>query len=192
MRTHFCGDLSKATLDQEVTLCGWVNRRRDHGGVIFLDVRDKRGIAQVVINPDTESTFAIAESVRNEFVLKIKGKVIARDEAMINSKIPTGEIEVVAEEIDILNVSKLRYVKDVNFFSNNLDFTSRYFAIDHCLISCNNLSFDFEYKLVTHTLGNGKSRLCVRINNYLRNTTFVSNVKKDDAAMIASSVYPAT
>ena len=106
MRTHFCGELNKTTLNEEVTLCGWVNRRRDHGGVIFLDVRDKRGIAQVVINPNTEATFEIAESVRNEFVLKIKGKVIARDEAMINSKIPTGEIEVVAEEIEILNVSK--------------------------------------------------------------------------------------
>lgn len=106
MRTHFCGELSKAALDQEVTLCGWVNRRRDHGGVIFLDVRDKRGIAQVVINPDTKDTFAIAESVRNEFVLKIKGKVIARDEAMINSKIPTGDIEIVASDIEILNASK--------------------------------------------------------------------------------------
>ena len=106
MRTLFCGELSKAALDQEVTLCGWVNRRRDHGGVIFLDVRDKRGIAQVVINPDTKDTFAIAESVRNEFVLKIKGKVIARDEAMINSKIPTGDIEIVASDIEILNASK--------------------------------------------------------------------------------------
>ena len=106
MRTHFCGELKKTILDQEVTLCGWVNRRRDHGGVIFLDVRDKRGIAQVVINPDTVDTFAIAESVRNEFVLKIQGKVIARDEAMINSKIPTGEIEVVAADIEILNTSK--------------------------------------------------------------------------------------
>jgi len=106
MRTHFCGELNKDALDQEVTLCGWINRRRDHGGVIFLDVRDKRGIAQVVINPDTADTFAIAESVRNEFVLKIKGKVIARDDAMINSKIPTGEVEVVASDIEILNTSK--------------------------------------------------------------------------------------
>ncbi|HIL20500.1 MAG TPA: aspartate--tRNA ligase [Candidatus Thioglobus sp.] len=106
MRTHFCGELNKDALDQEVTLCGWVNRRRDHGGVIFLDIRDKRGIAQVVINPDTANTFAIAESVRNEFVLKIKGMVIARNEAMVNSKIPTGAIEVVASDIEILNTSK--------------------------------------------------------------------------------------
>ncbi|HIF88954.1 MAG TPA: aspartate--tRNA ligase [Candidatus Thioglobus sp.] len=106
MRTHFCGELNKDALDQEVTLCGWVNRRRDHGGVIFLDIRDKRGIAQVVINPDTANTFAIAESVRNEFVLKIKGMVIARNEAMVNSKIPTGAIEVVASDIEILNASK--------------------------------------------------------------------------------------
>ena len=70
MRTHFCGELNKKTLDQDVTLCGWVNRRRDHGGVIFLDIRDKKGLAQVVINPETIDTFKLAETIRNEFVLK--------------------------------------------------------------------------------------------------------------------------
>ena len=106
MRTHFCGELNKKNLKQEVTLCGWVNRRRDHGGVIFLDLRDKKGLAQIVINPETSDTFKLAESVRNEFVLKITGNVIARASEMINKKISTGEIEVLASEIKILNTSK--------------------------------------------------------------------------------------
>ncbi len=106
MRTHFCGELNKSFLEKEVVLCGWVNRRRDHGGVIFLDLRDKIGLAQIVINPETKETFKLAESIRNEFVLKVKGKVIARDSEMINQKISTGEIEVLANEIEILNTSK--------------------------------------------------------------------------------------
>ena len=106
MRTHFCGELNKSFLEKEVILCGWVNRRRDHGGVIFLDLRDKIGLAQIVINPETKETFKLAESIRNEFVLKVKGKVIARDTEMINKKISTGEIEVLANEIEILNTSK--------------------------------------------------------------------------------------
>ncbi len=106
MRTHFCGELNKSFLEKEVVLCGWVNRRRDHGGVIFLDLRDKIGLAQIVINPETKETFKLAESIRNEFVLKVTGKVIARDSEMINKKISTGEIEVLANEIEILNTSK--------------------------------------------------------------------------------------
>jgi aspartyl-tRNA synthetase len=106
MRTHSCGELNITFLGEEVELCGWVNRRRDHGGVIFLDLRDKNGIAQVVINPDTKETFKLAESVRNEFVLKVTGKVIARASDMINKKIPTGEIEVLAGNIEVLNTSK--------------------------------------------------------------------------------------
>ena len=106
MRTHFCGELNKSDLDSQVKLCGWVNRRRDHGGVIFLDVRDKKGIAQIVINPDTADTFKLAETIRNEFVLQITGQVVARANEMVNSKIPTGEIEVLASHIEILNASK--------------------------------------------------------------------------------------
>ncbi|HIG88838.1 aspartate--tRNA ligase [Candidatus Thioglobus sp.] len=105
MRTHYCGELNKDNIDQTVELCGWVNRRRDHGGVIFLDMRDKRGIAQVVINPDN-ADFELAESIRNEFVLKITGQVIARGEGLVNPKLATGEIEIVATNIEILNASK--------------------------------------------------------------------------------------
>ena len=106
MRSHFCGALNKANLNEEVILCGWVNRRRDHGGVIFLDLRDKKGLAQIVINPETADTFKLAETIRNEFVIKVTGKVLARESEMINKKIPTGEIEVLADKIEILNASK--------------------------------------------------------------------------------------
>ncbi len=106
MRTNFCGELNKTNLNEEVILCGWVNRRRDHGGVIFLDLRDKKGLAQIVINPETAETFKLAETIRNEFVIKVTGKVLARDGEMINKKILTGEIEVLADEIQILNASK--------------------------------------------------------------------------------------
>ena len=106
MRSNFCGELNKTNLNEEVTLCGWVNRRRDHGGVIFLDLRDKKGLAQIVINPETADTFKLAETIRNEFVIKVTGNVLARDSEMINKKIPTGEIEVLADKIEILNASK--------------------------------------------------------------------------------------
>ena len=99
MRSNFCGALNKANLNEEVILCGWVNRRRDHGGVIFLDLRDKKGLAQIVINPETADTFKLAETIRNEFVIKVTGKVLARESEMINKKIPTGEIEVLADKI---------------------------------------------------------------------------------------------
>ena len=106
MRSNFCGELNKTNLNEEVILCGWVNRRRDHGGVIFLDLRDKKGLAQIVVNPETAETFKLAETIRNEFVIKVTGKVLARDSEMINKKIPTGEIEVLADKIEILNASK--------------------------------------------------------------------------------------
>ncbi len=105
MRTNYCGELNKDNIGQTVELCGWVNRRRDHGGVIFLDMRDKHGIAQVVINPDNDD-FSLAEGIRNEFVLKIRGKVIARAPDLVNPKLKTGAIEMVAASIEILNKSK--------------------------------------------------------------------------------------
>ena len=94
------------SVDQEVTLCGWVHRRRDHGGVIFLDVRDREGIAQVVYDPDIEESFAIAESVRNEFVIQLTGKVRLRPEGTMNKDMPTGQIEVLGQSLTILNASQ--------------------------------------------------------------------------------------
>ncbi|MBT3147176.1 aspartate--tRNA ligase [Neptunomonas phycophila] len=103
MRSHYCGDLRKEHIGEEITLSGWVHRRRDHGGVIFLDVRDRQGIAQVVFDPDREESFALADSVRNEYVIEVKGLVRNRPEGTTNSDMPTGEIEVLGKELVILN-----------------------------------------------------------------------------------------
>jgi aspartyl-tRNA synthetase len=103
MRSHYCGTLNESLIDQTVTICGWVHRRRDHGGVIFLDLRDRDGIAQVVFDPDTEEHFALADSVRNEFVVQVKGRVRARPEGTENPDMVTGKIEVLGKELVILN-----------------------------------------------------------------------------------------
>ncbi len=105
MRTHYCGKLSSELLAQSVTLCGWAHRRRDHGGVIFIDLRDREGLAQVVSDPDRKSTFATAEKIRNEYVLKVTGVVRRRPEGTINPNLASGEVEVLAHEIEILNPS---------------------------------------------------------------------------------------
>ena len=101
MRSHYCGHVTEELDGQEVTLCGWVNRRRDHGGVIFVDLRDREGLVQIVFDPDRAEMFAEAETIRNEFVLKVQGRVRMRDEAAINPKLATGKIEVLALEMDI-------------------------------------------------------------------------------------------
>lgn len=103
MRTHYCGSVTEALIDETITLCGWVDRRRDHGGVIFLDMRDREGIVQVVFDPDTEQAFALADKVRSEYVLKITGRVRARDEATVNPVMPTGKIEVLGKELELLS-----------------------------------------------------------------------------------------
>jgi aspartyl-tRNA synthetase len=105
MRTHYCGHLNREHIGQTVTLCGWAHRRRDHGGVIFIDLRDREGLAQIVIDPDTKDAFAIAETVRSEFVLKVVCKVRARPEGTVNPNLPTGEVEMLATEIEVLNPS---------------------------------------------------------------------------------------
>ncbi|MFA9419771.1 MAG: aspartate--tRNA ligase [Gammaproteobacteria bacterium] len=106
MRTHYCGEINQQQVDQTVSVCGWVNRRRDHGGVIFVDLRDKKGILQVVFDPDDDAMFSIAESLRNEFVLQVEGKVRIRPEGTINREMPTGEIELLAQNLQILNASE--------------------------------------------------------------------------------------
>jgi aspartyl-tRNA synthetase len=103
MRSLYCGELNATHLDQQVTLCGWVHRRRDHGGVIFVDLRDHRGIAQVVFDPDTEQTFAEAERVRNEFVLQVTGRVRRRPAGTENPDMATGEVEILGLEVVVLN-----------------------------------------------------------------------------------------
>ncbi len=105
MRSHYCGEISTADVGETVELCGWVHRRRDHGGVIFLDVRDRTGLVQVVYDPDVQDSFATADRVRNEFVLKMVGKVRPRMEGKVNPDMVTGEIEVLGAELEILNVA---------------------------------------------------------------------------------------
>jgi aspartyl-tRNA synthetase len=106
MRTHYCGELNSTHIDQEVTVSGWVNRRRDHGGVIFVDLRDREGILQVVFDPDDADMFGKAERVRNEFVLKVRGKVRSRPEGTVNADMATGEIELLSLNLEILNASE--------------------------------------------------------------------------------------
>ncbi len=105
MRTHFSGSLSTEVLDQTVTLCGWVHRRRDHGGVIFIDLRDREGIAQVVCDPDRPDVFASAESLRNEFCVRIQGRVRRRPEGTVNQNLASGAVEILATELEVLNPS---------------------------------------------------------------------------------------
>src|SRR5258706_5259481 len=105
MRTHYCGELSAALVGGRVTLCGWAHRRRDHGGVIFVDLRDREGLAQVVFNPDRADAFRIAEKVRNEFVLQVSGTVRKRPQGSTNPDLRSGEVELVAHEVEILNAS---------------------------------------------------------------------------------------
>ena len=103
MRSHPCGVISTEHLEQEVVFCGWVHRRRDHGGVIFIDLRDHTGLVQVVFDPDREAIFALAEQVRNEFVLRIRGRVRNRPDGTINPDMATGKVEVLGHELEILN-----------------------------------------------------------------------------------------
>ena len=105
MRTNYCGLINEQYLDQTVTVKGWVHRRRDHGGVIFIDLRDREGIVQVVIDPDTPAAFATADSARNEFVLSISGRVRRRPEGTTNDKMVSGGIEILAKEIEVLNAA---------------------------------------------------------------------------------------
>jgi len=106
MRTHYCGELNQQHIDQQITVCGWVNRRRDHGGVIFVDLRDKKGLLQVVFDPDDAAMFAQAETLRNEFVLRVDGKLRIRPEGTSNPEMATGEVELLAHKLEILNASE--------------------------------------------------------------------------------------
>ncbi len=105
MRSNYCGELNETFVGQQVELCGWVHRRRDHGGVIFLDIRDREGLAQVVFDPDTVEAFGLAETVRNEFVVKVTGLVRPRPEGTSNSGLGTGAIEVLGKQLEILNAA---------------------------------------------------------------------------------------
>ena len=106
MRTHYCGQVSKSFLGQDITVAGWVHRRRDHGGVIFIDLRDREGLLQVVFDPSDASIFSQAEKVRGEFVLSITGTLRERPEGTINLDLASGEVELLAKNIEVINKSK--------------------------------------------------------------------------------------
>ncbi|HJW02204.1 MAG TPA: aspartate--tRNA ligase [Azospira sp.] len=126
MRTHYCGQLNSSLNGQEVTLCGWAHRRRDHGGVIFIDLRDREGLAQVVCDPDRAEMFKVAESVRNEFVLKITGKVRPRPEGTVNPNMASGEIEILCHDIEVLNAAVTPpFQLDDENLSENVRLTNR-------------------------------------------------------------------
>ena len=106
MRSHYCGHVDQTLIGQEISVCGWVHRRRDHGGVIFIDLRDREGLLQVVFDPDRAEMFAEAERLRSEFVLSVKGRVRERPEGTVNDNMRTGQVEVLALELEVLNRSE--------------------------------------------------------------------------------------
>ena len=106
MRSHYCGQLDRSQIGEDITVAGWVHRRRDHGGVIFVDLRDREGLLQVVFDPDTPEIFAAAERIRGEYVLSVRGRLRERPEGTINPEMPTGEVELLASELTVLNRSK--------------------------------------------------------------------------------------
>jgi len=131
MRSHYCGHINESHIDDTVTLCGWVHRRRDHGGVIFIDLRDREGISQVVFDPDTVEAFTAAEGVRNEFVLKVTGRVRNRPEGTENADMPTGMVEVLGKELEILNRAETPpFMLDVNDDEVSEEHRLRYRYID--------------------------------------------------------------
>ena len=106
MRSHYCGRLSRSQIGEDITVAGWVHRRRDHGGVIFVDLRDREGLLQIVFDPETAEIFAAAEQIRGEYVLCVRGRLRERPEGTINADLPTGEVELLASELTVLNQSK--------------------------------------------------------------------------------------
>ncbi len=106
MRSHYCGELESGLIDREVSLCGWVHRRRDHGGVIFIDLRDRSGLVQVVFDPDRADIFALAEQVRSEYVLALSGRVRARPKGTENPDLPTGQVELLGHSLQVLNAAE--------------------------------------------------------------------------------------
>lgn len=128
-RSHSCGLLTKEAAGEQVVLCGWVAKRRDHGGLIFVDLRDRSGIVQVVVDPDDAgSSFTTAEAIRSEYVIKVVGKVRMRDAATVNTNLDTGEIEIVATDLEVLNAAKTPpfYIQDDIDTDENLRLKYRY------------------------------------------------------------------
>ncbi|BFM12207.1 aspartate--tRNA ligase [Simiduia litorea] len=159
MRTEYCGALNATFIDREVSLCGWVDRRRDHGGVIFLDLRDRDGIVQVVFDPDS-AHFALADKVRSEYVLKVKGRVRARSEATVNAKMSTGEVEVYGLELEILNTAETPPFQLDSHVSVGEDVRLKYRYID---LRRNDMQHNLRFR----------SKVTTAIRNYLDGEGFL-------------------
>ena len=106
MRSHYCGQVNEQLVGQSVTVAGWVHRRRDHGGVIFVDLRDREGLVQIVFHPDARAVFETAERLRHEFVVRVQGRVRERPAGTVNANLASGRIEIVAAELELLNRSR--------------------------------------------------------------------------------------
>jgi aspartyl-tRNA synthetase len=131
MRSHYCGDLDSSLVGQDVVLCGWVHRRRDHGGVIFVDLRDRAGLVQVVFDPDSPDVFKAAEQVRSEYVLKVTGRVRPRPEGTVNTELPTGAVEVLGGSVEVLNAAETPpFLLDEHGRDTSEDVRLRYRYID--------------------------------------------------------------
>ena len=117
MRTYYCNQINESQIDKDVQVCGWVNKIRDHGGVIFIDLRDIKGLVQIVVNPDDKNLFKIAESVRSEFIISVTGKPRLRPSGSENIKIDSGKVEIVTSKIDLLSKADtppFQFVDEVN------------------------------------------------------------------------------
>ena len=174
MRTHYCGELNKSHEHKEVILCGWAHRRRDHGGIIFLDVRDIRGICQVVVNPENKIAFDIADNCRNEFVIKVSGKVLQRPDGTINTNMSTGEVELEAESIDLLNkaVTPAFPLDDYQEVNEDVRLKNRVLDLRRP---------EMNHRIVT------RSKIASSIRNYLDDNNFHENVKlKNEAYLVRS------
>ena len=148
MRTHYCGDLSPRDTNTSVTLCGWVAKRRDHGGVIFLDLRDRSGLAQIVCNPEQIAAFELAEKIRNEYVLKVSGQVHPRPEGTVNPNLKSGEIEVWAQTIEILNpAANLPFQLDEENLSEAVRLSHRYLDLRRPMMQAN---LQLRYQITKH------------------------------------------
>lgn len=130
MRSHYCGDVNKSHVGQEVTLVGWVNRSRDLGGVVFLDLRDREGLVQVVYDPDLPEVFNVASTLRAEFCVQVKGVVRARPDSQVNAQMKTGEIEVLGKELTIINSSEPLPLSLDNYQNNSEEQRLKYRYLD--------------------------------------------------------------
>ncbi|KTD60949.1 aspartate--tRNA ligase [Legionella shakespearei] len=152
MRTHYCSAVNESSLNKEVTVCGWVHHRRDHGGVVFLDVRDRSGLLQVVYEPENKETFAVAEKLRSEFVVRVTGIVRNRPEGMVNDKMATGKVEVIGTQLEILNQSP----------------TPPFLPDDHQMVN-EDLRYKYRYIDLRRTAMQNKMTLRHNLNRCIRN-----------------------